>query len=725
MRISVPGTLLLVGLVPMFAMYFLRIHDMPSSLMQYIAFSSARFAEDGFFYHRFTPPFYDVWSDYSPTGFTVWYTHYPPLPFYIGGVIWLLGGTTKATLCAVFNAVALGYVLVFYRVFSLLFNRWIACLSALILASHPLFIEQVLENYLNLSLFFQSAAFLLLVLALESPSKRKRYLLYSLAWIGLFADAFSSFDQILASGFLVFAYTLWRLGFKQWKRVVRIVGIMATASISAFLIHLLANAWFFGSFGEAFQDLCVNALQNKSVRDNIPYQNEFSLKEYPFWLAQRVWLRYGLTAGALTAVAIALSWVLVTEWRSSLVRRYFAIAGVMGIANLAYWTAFPRLNYLQFGIANGAQLLPTYSILLGGAVYFMAFKLPLCWSQIGLRKLLVVVPWILVLTSLVRVSSQTIESAQIIAARPVDAFSRDVLTNATVRVVGELSDTIPEKSILAITNKAAFGTLLRLTPRTAYGLRDLPFSVQYLKASDKNSLYKLESLALSRKVYILRTFDNPGSAQQRRDALIEAFAEAGVPRDKWEDAITDLSPIPVRSSWELVTRANSWELYRVRPPEQDDLFPHRALLPTRLAISGARMRDGHELQLIGWVYSPARITRVEISLDGEKLGSAIYPAPGNELAAKNFSQARQWFGMQDYPLPDEKLPANYPEYEDNTPRFIFLRRDLKLAPSDHTVTARAYSGTRLVAEATYAMEYVRGSHTIRDYFSAEVSPHVP
>jgi ABC-type multidrug transport system fused ATPase/permease subunit len=255
-----PVGLLLLALIPLFLVYFMRVHEMPTGLMNVLPFCSAHFAEDGFAYHRFTPPFHDLWSDYNPTGYTVWYTHYPPLPFYLGGIVWGLGGTTKAALSLFFNAVALAYVLLFYRVFSLLLNRWIACISALVLASHPLFIEQVLENYLNLSLFFQSAAFLFLVLALESTAKRIRYLLYLFAWACLFGDAFSSFDQILASSFFVFAYTLWRLGMPEWRRVTRIVGAMATASISASLCQRPAG-----------QEPAGNTVSRKDQSAGIPF----------------------------------------------------------------------------------------------------------------------------------------------------------------------------------------------------------------------------------------------------------------------------------------------------------------------------------------------------------------------------------------------------------------------------------------------------------------------
>ena len=127
-RMRLPDVLLLAVLGPLFTVWFLRIDNTPTDLMHYIPFASARFAEDGFFVHRFTPPFPDLWSSYSATGHTVWYTHYPPLPFYIGALLYEIGFGAKAALAAFFDLVALGYVLLFYRVLSLVLNRWICLL---------------------------------------------------------------------------------------------------------------------------------------------------------------------------------------------------------------------------------------------------------------------------------------------------------------------------------------------------------------------------------------------------------------------------------------------------------------------------------------------------------------------------------------------------------------------------------------------------------------------
>ncbi|MCC6488310.1 MAG: hypothetical protein IT364_12500 [Candidatus Hydrogenedentes bacterium] len=719
-RRRLPVVVLFAGLAAMFTFYFCRIHDKPTILMNYIPFASARFAEDGFFAHRFTPPFPDMWSDYSASDFTVWYTHYPPLPFYIGAVLWKLGATTKVALSIFFNIVALGYVLLFYRVLSLLTNRWVACVSALVLASHPLFVEQVLENYLNLSLFFQAAAFLFLIHALNSTVKRHRYLLYLATWICLFGDAYSTFDQTLASGFIVFAYTLWRLGLKQWKRAVCIVGFMATASVTAFALHLATNAWFFGSFDAAFQDLCINALQDKSTRDT-PFQDQIALRDYPAWLVREVWSYYGMSLPGVTAVAASLIWAFASERRTRLARSFFVLAGIMCVANLSYWIIFARLNYLQFQFANATQWLPTYSMLVGGALYFMAAEVRHYWTRYGLKKFVVLAPELLLLLCVYQVYLHAMLSFETYRPDKDAFFTDEIASDPTLALMSELENVVPHGAVLATTDRGALRHNVIMTPRTAFGLREFPFTFHFYKASDKSALYKLESMALTRDVYILRADPTSVSPELRRRNIIEALKEAHVPEEKWEDAIIDMSPIAVRPNWELVYRSERHGLYKIHTPTEDDLFPERAALPTRLAISGARIRDGHELQLLGWLFTAERVSRIEVRLDGKALGDAAYPTPGKALAEKNFAGMRRWFGMQDYPLPQEELEGDYPEYKDSTPRFIYIQRGLRLSPTSHTISVHAYSGETIVAEASYNFDFLDGAHRIREYFAVERS----
>jgi hypothetical protein len=392
----------------------------------------------------------------------------------------------------------------------------------------------------------------------------------------------------------------------------------------------------------------------------------------------------------------------------------------MLVANLAYWVTFSRLNYLQFDLTNATQLLPTYSLLIGGAVYFMACKTRHFWAQTGFRKIPILIPEILLLLCCYQVYLQVLRSGETLYLEPVSEYTKEVHDDPIVRFVDGLTGVVPENSLVAFTYKSAFQHLLVHTPRSAFGLQELPFATTYLKASDKNALHKLESMALSRDVFIIRRSPGAISNEQRREGIVQALRTTQVPQELWEEVIGDLNPIPVRPNWELVQDGKHYELYRVHTPKTDDLFPHRVSMPTRLALSGARIRDGHELQLVGWIYSPERVNRIEILLDGETLGDAVYPAPGKELAEKSFTGMRKWFGMHDYPLPEEELQESYLEYEDNTPRFILIRKNMDFPPTTQTVSVRAYSGARQIAEASYALEFVGRTHQIREYSSVVV-----
>ncbi|MDY0030736.1 MAG: hypothetical protein RBT84_02235 [FCB group bacterium] len=48
-----------------------------------------------------------------------------------------------------------------------------------------------------------------------------------------------------------------------------------------------------------------------------------------------------------------------------------------------------------------------------------------------------------------------------------------------------------------------------------------------------------------------------------------------------------------------------------------------------------------------------------------------------------------------------------------------VRRHTRLGTSSHTLSVHVYTGHTLVAEASYDLVYVNGTHRIREYFAVE------
>jgi len=724
-----PAMVLLVTLFILFTVYFSRVHTKPTVQMGWIPYAAQHFADDGYFHHRFTPPFPDIFSNLSASDHTVWYTHYPPLPYYVAGVIWKLGGTSKFALAVFFNAIALAYLLLFYTVVSLILNNRIACIATIVQAVHAIFIAQCLENYLNLSLFFQAAAFLFLILALEIGRPRRRILFFGAAWLCLFCDAFSTYDQLLASSFFVFAYTFWRLGLKNWRKATLIVAILATASITAFLTHLLTNAWFFGSFDMAFDDLCVKTFSAKSVGET-PFGDVLSLKDYPGWLLTNVWNYYGLVKLGVLSVSAALIWAFVSWGRSSLIgRRYFTLLGILFICNSTYWVVFAKLNYAQFQWVNGAQMLPTFSLMLSGSIYFMWLKIALFWKRGGRNRILILVPELIFLGCLSQAEEVIIQSVHWMNSNTAKSQSAKFVEWPIHSALTQIKNEIPVNSIVALAEVSAFRNIQRLRPASAYGSEDFPFSIRLVTPSDKNALFKLESIAQTGNVYFLLYDTQPVINDNFRKAFFKALVKEGVDESEFETRLQDCGPTTIRPNWSPVFNVPGHTLYKISTPEKDDLFPERAGLPTRMAISGVRIRDNNELQVTGWLFSSERITKIELHIGDTRIGSAMYPVPDVRLAHEMFTGIREWYGMQDWPLPEENIVGDYPEYGDNTSRFTLIKyyESFPFPLDSRTIRADVYSADRLVISGEFALTGNAGRIKLADAL-AIVSPppeHLP
>lgn len=715
-----PNLILLVTLLILFTVYFSRVHEKRTVQMGWLPYAAQHFSEDGFLFHRLTPPFTNLFNDKSGSDFTVWYTHYPPLPYYLGGLVWELGGTSKFALAIFINTIAIGYLLLFYAVVSLLLNPRIACMATIFQAAHAVFISQVLENYLNLSLFFQAGAFLCLILALEPLKMRWRLVWFFGAWVCLFCDAFSTFDQILASSFFVFAYTFWRLGLSNWKKATGVVALLATASISAFMVHLLTNAWFFGSFDMAVDDLIVKTFLSKSA-GSTPFGDQLALEGYPTWLITSVWQYYGIQTWALLAAVAALVWTFFTWGRSTLVgRRYFIFLSILFIANATYWVIFAKLNRAQFQWVNASQMLPTFSLLLAGAIYFMWLRVQTYWRQADSRRLLFVVPSALLVVSFVQVREIAFQSMAWMNSNTRYERPADLAEPPMLDILTHLDYYVPKNGMVAIADDAVFCQFLANRPHVAHGYKNIPFPVMLVRPNDRNSLFKLESMAQHRKVFFLiNDFQNESPAatdEELRAEIMRALKKRGLDESQCEEYLAGCVPTEIRPNWTPVTSFKGYSLYQVAVPEEDDLFPTRADLPTRLAISGLRVRDNNELQVVGWVLSPARITNIKLYLDDGLLGYARYPLPDAKMTAKLFNRVREWYGMQDWPLPTELIKADYPEYGDNTSRFVLTKwkvpeSDLKKAKN---IVVKVFCGDELLFSQAVPIKYEAGNLSLAD-----------
>lgn len=208
------------------------------------------------------------------------YTHFPPLIDIING---LLRAVFHIDSLYFFRAVSLfsSFLnLIFWYFFIKLFtnNPWIALISTVFYLSNPLFIFGVDSLSVHCySELLRSLIFFILIV-LTNTQKRKKMLLFFL-WALVFLESLITFEYII---YLCVFFALFKLIFINrlnnkitWRGVL----ILCSAPIAGFLLHLMQNAWYFGSYALALDDLTQAAVQRIGLNNNFTITFNLWLKE--------------------------------------------------------------------------------------------------------------------------------------------------------------------------------------------------------------------------------------------------------------------------------------------------------------------------------------------------------------------------------------------------------------------------------------------------------------
>lgn len=190
------------------------------------------------------------------------YTHYPPLPDIING---LLRAVFRTESLYFFRAVSLfcSFLnLFFWYFFIKLFtnNPLIALISAVFYLSNPLFIFGIDSLHESCySELLRSLIFFILIVLTSSLKKQK--ILFFFLWVLFFLESLITFEYII---YLCVFFALFRLIFSgrlnnkiTWRDVL----ILFSAPVAGFLLHFIQNVWYFGSYASALQDLTKSAVQ--------------------------------------------------------------------------------------------------------------------------------------------------------------------------------------------------------------------------------------------------------------------------------------------------------------------------------------------------------------------------------------------------------------------------------------------------------------------------------
>ena len=209
------------------------------------------FARNGFIAMRFLPE--HIPGRTSPEDP---YTHVPPLSDNINGLLRATSGFDNLVLFRAFPlAIALGGLVAFYIFLQKLTrSRSLASFAAVGYTTQPYF----LHNFDSVHQHAYSDAFLsitclMFLLGTQREGKARLFAIGAAA-IAFFLQSITAFDYIIATpiillGVLIITQT-WRCKW-SWIALVSI----GSAGFVGLLLHLAQNAWFFGSWSQAFADI--------------------------------------------------------------------------------------------------------------------------------------------------------------------------------------------------------------------------------------------------------------------------------------------------------------------------------------------------------------------------------------------------------------------------------------------------------------------------------------
>ena len=298
------------------------------------------FATEGFFALRFQPVI-DPGPLRSPPQY---YTHYPPLPDLLCGVMTRLGAKSLAVyrLLPILSSLAMLWLT--FLLLRLLIRPEAAFWSVCLMALSATF--SVWADCLHQHGYYQMllAAFLYLLFAPIYAGRPRRPGLLALV---LLLQSWCSFEYYLFCLLMLGAAAL-RPG-KGWSR--RQLALPAAMLVLGFTLHLLKNAWALGGLSAAVRDLLQSASERSSQSLETGGNPWYALERYlgSFWNEYRcVFLVMGLLALLLPP----------KQWRGTL-RGIPALWWAVGLASVTWWFAM-RTHTLTHHFTNRHVLLFLY-----------------------------------------------------------------------------------------------------------------------------------------------------------------------------------------------------------------------------------------------------------------------------------------------------------------------------------------------------------------------------
>lgn len=357
-------------------------------------YSGKEFAEKGFINLQFTPR---IPKGPGIIGETL-YTHFPPLPYYLGGLLWRLGFTSIAFTKFIYALLASLAIAGFFSLVSFYFGNKLGIIAACLLIFHLISYTQLSSTPMVMGDALSIWGVYFLSLALYRTGRTKHYLLL-VSSIILFLGSWCTFENIVWVQ-IIASYLIY-IRYKNIKTVILGSFLIGLIPVLMFVLHFAANAWAFGSIEKAYDDFVQAFIwRTQDAGRNTDYFLSIAggPSNFPFWLVRQVVNLYGLLpfynqiidvplrqTYYTTSISIShfilllplfsgiviflITYIYNVKYRDIL-RKYLTFLFFLLLADISFWLIFQQLATIHLYRQIGRHLLTSYALYISGSIYF-------------------------------------------------------------------------------------------------------------------------------------------------------------------------------------------------------------------------------------------------------------------------------------------------------------------------------------------------------------------
>lgn len=401
--------------------------------------ATENFARFGFIKTRFLPVLTP-----QVEGPIVAYTHYPPLTQIIHGLYKKIFKIHSLYIFRIFGVLFSFLSVLFWYLFIKKFSNSIriSLLASIFYMYNPLFIFGIdALNQMSYADFLLCLILYLILSLSDDLSKKKRFLFLCFLWLCIVAEALLTYEYII---FISLFIILYKSLFKISKDILsfRQILFLLSAPVVGFMIHFFQNAWYFGSFVSAFQDLKNIAIERigQSKDTSLPI-NFFTWWKFVISRNFSLVLMFNYYILSIFMICAFLLYLNLPLVRRKNIKRISLLLFILILCGVSWYIIFPSHSIAHtYVLFLGRHLLPVASLFFTLFIYILIIFVNKDRSYIFARLIVVVFAFIIAITGLAK-SELPITKFRINKAKDFVIFKECLLrlknisdTNVTVGV---------------------------------------------------------------------------------------------------------------------------------------------------------------------------------------------------------------------------------------------------------------------------------------------------